>query len=295
MNIEEHFGINRDNDLVTISVSGADSSKFLQGQLSNDIEELSDNNYQYSTFSTNQGKVIATMRIFKKNNDYIILTNSDVADSVIDGLGKYILMSKVNIKRVHSTCYGVLGNNMIDAKNINIGESKHNMTNINDAYILSGGITDYSSYIVVSFTEDVPDFLLGDITDGVNISKLIDLKNVFPRLNEMSQESFIPQVLNMEKHNAINYKKGCYTGQEIVARTHYLGKIKKKLFCCSCESAPNSNKNKIYNQDAELVGELLAGNYLNLKKFYFQSIIKINAINNPMFIDDKEIKLEESQ
>ncbi len=295
MNIEEYFGINNDNDLVTICVSGADSSKFLQGQLSNDIEKLSEDNYQYSTFSTNQGKVIATMRIFKKNSCYIILTNSAVAESIIEGLRKYVLMSKVDIKLEPSTCYGVLGDNVIDAKSINFGENAYNMTNINDTYILDLGIMDYPSYLLVSFTEVVPDFLSVDIINDLNIGKLIDLKNVFPRLNEVSQESFIPQVLNMEKHNAISYKKGCYTGQEIVARTHYLGKIKKKLFCCSCESAPNLNKTKIYNQDAEVVGELLAENYLNLEKFYFLSIIKINDINDLMFIDDREIRIEESQ
>ncbi len=294
MNITEYFGVNKDKDLVTICVSGADSSKFLQGQLSNDIEVLSDNNYQYSTFSTNQGKVIASMRIFKRGNQYIILTNSDVANSVLEGLRKYILMSKVDIRLEHSTCYGVLGNNEINVENISTSESQYNLTKINDTYILAVKIIDCPSYIVVSFTDDVPNFLLNDISNDVNISKLIDLKNEFPRLNKISQESFIPQVLNMEKHNAINYKKGCYTGQEIVARTHYLGKIKKKLFFCSCESAPDLNKSKIYNQDAEVVGELLAGNYLNLKKFYFQSIIKINAMDSPMFIDEREIKIEES-
>ena len=294
MNITDYFGINIDNDLVTISVSGVDASKFLQGQLSNDIEELNNNNYQNSTFSTNQGKVIATMRIFKKSDDYIILTNSDVANSVIEGLRKYILMSKVDIKLKLSTCYGILGDNIIDTKKINLNESKYSLSNISDAYVLDVGIKDCPSYLVISFVEDFPNFLSSNIVDVVNISKLIDLKNVFPRLNELSQESFIPQVLNMEKHNAINYKKGCYTGQEIVARTHYLGKIKKKLFYCSCKSAPSLNKNKIYNQDAEVIGELLAGNYLKLEKFYFQAIIKINAINNPMFMDDQEIMVEES-
>ena len=294
MNITEYFGVNRDNDLVTISVSGADSSKFLQGQLSNDIEKLSDNNYQYSTFSTNQGKVIASMRIFRRIDQYIILTNSDVANSVLEGLKKYILMSKVEIRLERSTCYGVLGDNKINTENLNISESEYSLTNISGTYILDIKIIDYPSYIVVSFADDIPNFLLGDTVGDINIGKLIDLKNVFPRLNKISQESFIPQVLNMEKHNAINYKKGCYTGQEIVARTHYLGKIKKKLFFCSSESAPNLNKSKIYNQDAEVIGELLAGNYLNLEKFYFQSIIKISAINNPMFIDDREVKIEES-
>ncbi len=294
MSIKEYFGINKDNDIVTISVSGIDSSKFLQGQLSNDIENLGNDNYQYSSFSTNQGKVIATMRIFKKNDHYIILTNSDVSGSVIEGLNKYVLMSKVDIKLEESTCYGVLGDNIIDNKKINLGSDKYSMANVNHNYVLNTGVAGCTSYIVVSFAEDIPEFLPSNIKDEINIGRLIDLKNVFPRLNDKSKESFIPQVLNMEKHDAINYKKGCYTGQEIVARTHYLGKIKKRLFCCSCESAPNSNENKIYNKDGEVVGELLTGNFLNLDKYYFQSIIKITAISDEMFISGKELKIEES-
>ena len=294
MNIREYLGTNIDTDLITISVSGDDSSKFLQGQLSNDIDNLKDNNYQYSSFSTNQGKVIATMRIFKKDSEYIILTNHDVANFIIEGLKKYILMSKVNIKLIESKCYGVLGENIVNEGKSKLTKNIYNLKKENDNYILNTSSSKCSSYIVVTFSKNVPSFLAESIISDINISKLIDLTNVFPRLNDITRETFIPQVLNMEKHDGINYKKGCYTGQEIVARTHYLGKIKKKLFFCSCESSPLSDESKIYNRDAEVVGELLQGNYINLDKYYFQSIIKINALDAPLFMDEKEITIEES-
>ena len=151
MNIREYSGISIDSDLVTISVSGEDSSKFLQGQLSNDINDLDKERYQYSSFSTNQGKVIGTMRIFKRNEQYILLINRDVANFVTEGLRKYVLMSKVDIKPLQSQCYGVLGNNLINNEKLKLKKNGK----------FQNFVVDGTGYEVPLFVFDK----LGDVSD----------------------------------------------------------------------------------------------------------------------------------
>ena len=85
-------GYSLDLETLCLRVSGDDSSKFLQGQLSNDINLIDDNNYQISSYSTNQGKVISINRIFKDNHSYIILLNKDIAEYFVEKISMYILV-----------------------------------------------------------------------------------------------------------------------------------------------------------------------------------------------------------
>ena len=89
-----------------------------------------------------------------------------------------------------------------------------------------------------------------------NYTCLIDLIGLFTRLNEKEIEKYIPQVLNADKLNTVNYKKGCYTGQEVVARTHYLGSVKKHVYLSFFKVSGDSEKN-ITNSDGESKGELI--------------------------------------
>ena len=110
MNFKELSGYSIDKNTACIQVSGEDSQKFLQGQFSNDITEVTDSVYQYSSYSTNQGKVIAIFRILKNNQGYLLLINKNVAKYFIERLSMYILMSKVKIEEQKDCMiYGILG------------------------------------------------------------------------------------------------------------------------------------------------------------------------------------------
>ena len=91
MNIKDISGYSLDENLVCIQVSGEDTEKFLQGQFSNDISKVSEKNYQYSSYSTNQGKVISIFRIIRQEKDYLLLVNEKIADYFIEKLSMYIL------------------------------------------------------------------------------------------------------------------------------------------------------------------------------------------------------------
>jgi len=295
MNILELHGTSYDTDLSVIRVSGDDSSKFLQGQFSNDVELASDNLFQYSTFSTNQGKVIATLRVLRDKLGFLLITNKDVSDSLIDGLKKYILMSKVKIEYVQSNILAKIGKEASDILDKLDLEDNRNLTYRDDTLILNTSKGKIKSCLVIVLEEkNLDEFIDGEILN-VNVGQLIDMLNIFPRLSDDTSESYIPQVLNMEDHDAINYKKGCYTGQEIVARTHYLGKIKKKLFLCSIESSSNivDTTKKIHDSNSEIVGEVFSNCLTISANNFFQCVLKINMIDKDLYIDKNKITIEE--
>ena len=101
MNIKELNGYSIDKETVCIEVSGPDAENFLQGQLSNDIMAIKDDSYQFSSYSTNQGKVISLLRIIKIKNSFLLLLTADISEYFVSKLSMYILniLSANPIKR----------------------------------------------------------------------------------------------------------------------------------------------------------------------------------------------------
>jgi len=91
--------------------------------------------------------------------------------------------------------------------------------------------------------------------------QLLDLQDGIPWLTQATSEEYIPQMLNLDKLGGISFTKGCYTGQEIVARTHYLGKAKRALFLAECEMDSTPEPNAIIlekNSTEQSAGQVLS-------------------------------------
>ena len=294
MNFEELSGYSIDKNTTCIQVSGEDSQKFLQGQFSNDITEVTDSVYQYSSYSTNQGKVIAIFRILKNNQGYLLLINKDVAKYFIERLSMYILMSKVIIEE-QKDCkiYGVLGKsannillNNILKENEYIKSSDNIILNNKNKYMPAATIIK-----IKSNNSESDELLQSEINVDYNVNELIDNLLLLPRITMATKETYIPQVLNLEDLNGINYKKGCYTGQEIVARTHYLGKIKKKIFLLEHNEKDIDAGDKIHDDDGELVGEIFTSAQKINDIFLSIGIIRLDSIDKNIFAKQTSLKI----
>lgn len=294
MNFEELSGYSIDKNTTCIQVSGEDSQKFLQGQFSNDITEVTDSVYQYSSYSTNQGKVIAIFRILKNNQGYLLLINKDVAKYFIERLSMYILMSKVNIEEQKNyKIYGVLGksvknillNNALK-ENEYVKSSENIILNNKNKYMPAATIIK-----IKSNNSESDELLQSEINVDYNVNELIDNLLLLPRITMATKETYIPQVLNLEDLNGINYKKGCYTGQEIVARTHYLGKIKKKIFLLEHNEKDIDAGDKIHDDDGELVGEIFTSAQKINDIFLSIGVIRLDSIDKNIYAKENSLKI----
>lgn len=252
-------------NLTALSVSGADAESFLQGQLTCNIKEVNDNQASFAAFCTAKGRVISTLLVFKQNVDYLIILPAALADKVINKLRMYILRSKVKIENL-SEQFCLLG--------LQTGATYHKDTKL-PAQVLGVNqgtetIVKFpgaeSRYLVIASIEQSKQFWTEAVSaDGVspaNSSDWIfnDLSAGIPWFSEDQSEEYIPQMLNIDKLGGISFNKGCYTGQEIVARTHYLGKAKRELFLAECalNSVIDSKSAIIDRAGQEACGKILA-------------------------------------
>ena len=157
-----------------IQISGVDSAEFLQGQITNDINFVSDNKILTSAICNVKGRVLAVFRILRSSSDFLIFVNKSVAEKFKTHLEKYAVFFKTKIEFIDKA---------IDGIEI-ISES---------------------------------DWKLNCIERG------------FVEITESISEVFTPHELNYQNLGLINFEKGCFTGQEVIARMHYRGKLKFSL------------------------------------------------------------------
>tara|TARA_Y100000389_G_scaffold33298_1_gene28344 strand:+ start:103 stop:1017 length:915 start_codon:yes stop_codon:yes gene_type:complete len=289
--IENNNGPYHDVGVGVIRVSGIDNKKFLQGQLTNDIVSLKDQKYKLASYCTHQGKVISNMQLITNDDDVIILLPKHLSEYFIEKISKYILMSKVEFN--------------IDTKSVVLsGLGEEALTIINKYNVVLSG--DYkkindTSIIINMSTSSVPQFrcILFDPKQKVDIAYarsdhyttcLIDLFHLITRLRVENIEKYIPQVLNADKLDTVNYKKGCYTGQEVIARTHYLGNVKKHVYLVNINATQINEKN-IINNDGESVGELIGESFIHDNVTLSHCILRDSCDFEELFIDKDKVSV----
>tara|TARA_Y100000996_G_scaffold408387_1_gene387372 strand:+ start:1453 stop:2337 length:885 start_codon:yes stop_codon:yes gene_type:complete len=291
MIIKESNIYSKEEEMSVIKITGKDAISFLQGQFSNDIKELDGSNYQISSYSTNQGKVLGIFRILKRSDEYLILINSKIANKLLDKLNMYKLGSDVMIILENNIClYSIISEIKIDEINKN---EKYQIKKKDNYVILNNCHDQILSYIYITTKKDLYDEYLMKNYKKVDYSilRLLDMLKGIHHLNEYSFEKFIPQNLNMSSDMGINFKKGCYIGQEIIARTHYLGKVKKNIAIIETNGI-YKNSEKINNQDNEVVGEIIddifsTNNEINLYMIMIREVNKSDKI----YINKEQVKL----
>ena len=296
MNIRELSGYSSDPETICLKISGDDAGKFLQGQFSNDINLLEKDIFQYSSYSTNQGKVIAILRILKDKNSYLILINKEISDYFIQKLSMYILMSKVTIEITNEYhVIGICGKISTELlKSFNTENSSDIKENGN--YQLLDNGSEYFSSSTLVYKDKAKEMdkikeLLAKKELEFNINKISDYYNRILRVTMETKEQYIPQVLNLEKLNGINYKKGCYTGQEIVARTHYLGKIKKQIFLINHNSKLINVSDKIHDENNEVLGEVISNNQAIQEEMICLAVIRLDAAKKDLYVNNEKINI----
>lgn len=219
-----------------IRVSGSDAQSFLQGQLSSDLREVSEAHSQYSSYSNAKGRVLGNFLIWQFRGDYFLLISADIADALCKRLGMFVLRAQAKLQVVTGQWLlaGVIGGRAEEALRVvfnGVPEQSHDVIT-ND----SGGLIRLPAGSLLLFYDKPAAAAVENQLEqscrrvGVEAWSLLDISAGIPWITQPTQEQFVPQMVNMDVLGGISFKKGCYPGQEIVARTQYLGKVKRRLF-----------------------------------------------------------------
>jgi len=230
------------SDLAVLSVSGKDAAKLLQGQSTCNVFEVTETQARIGAFCNPKGRAIATFLLAKKADEYLLVLPQELLEPVKTRLQKYVLRSDVRFAdRSNELCLLGLGWSETAAEPLFAARCVDGMV------LISLGSTPYRT-LVIAEPEQAENLWTDRLGQGYAPGnsedwRLLDLLAGIPWLSQATSEEHVPQMLNLDKLGGISFTKGCYTGQEIVARTHYLGKAKRALFLAECAlgTAPSAN------------------------------------------------------
>jgi folate-binding protein YgfZ len=248
-------------DSALIRATGEDSATFLHNLMTNDVTGIPADGVRYAGFCTPKGRLLATFLIWHEGADLWLQTVADVQPAMQKNLSMYILRSKAklhdgNAERVQIGLAGPQAAAALQSLGASVPE-------INKTTALPGGQViglakdRYILALDISAAKAAFETLKQHaIPAGLNAWRLRDIADGLPRVVAATQEAFIPQMVNFEAVGGVSFKKGCYPGQEIVARTQYLGKIKRRMYRATV-SAPAAAGQDLY---ASETGEQSCGN-----------------------------------
>ncbi|MGO9036552.1 MAG: YgfZ/GcvT domain-containing protein [Steroidobacteraceae bacterium] len=213
--------------------SGPDALVFLQGQVSNDTRRLSAGEPVLAAYCTVQGRVISLLRLLPHTSGIIALLPREVLLQTMQGLRKFVLRAKVEISDL-SEQFGVIGQHDAQALRAaglpipdGVGYVEQDGLGVGRVRAGSG------RYWLIGPSASLAERGFGSGADALGVERawrLADIRAGLPQVYAPTRELFVPQMLNLDLIDGISFSKGCYTGQEIVARTQHLGRIKRRMF-----------------------------------------------------------------
>jgi len=224
-----HYGL--------IQACGAEAENFLQNQFCNDVRNISPLQSQLNAYCTPKGRILAFFRLFQRDDCYYLRLPQEILEPTLNRLRMFVMMSKVILEDASDVLPRIgfsgpqaaqLLNKHVDA----VPTTADAVTQTNGLSIIC--IQPGTRFEIVGNTEDIST-LWTKLSDqatpvGDGSWELQDIHAALPEVVSETQEDFVPQMLNLQGVNALSFKKGCYPGQEIVARMHYLGKLKRRMF-----------------------------------------------------------------
>jgi folate-binding protein YgfZ len=219
-----------------LRIAGVDAVKFLQGQFTTDLSLLADGRTQLSACCTNQGRVIAIVRFRQLDAAIYALAPADLLARLATQMRKFILRAKVEVLQALDLHVGAMITGGTGA-----GVTRHafDAAAMTQSPVPLAGSAEVVTFQYAPGREVVaaPPAAWRAIT-GLSLSSpdpraqthwlAADIEAGLPLVTASTTEQFIPQMLNLDLLDAVSFTKGCYTGQEIVARTHHLGRVKRR-------------------------------------------------------------------
>lgn len=227
-----------------LDLQGVDAQAFLQGQLTNDIKQLNGERAQYTAYCNPKGRMLAFFLAFSTANHYYLQLPLALTQSIAKRLTMFVMRSKVTIHDAQDSIIKIglsgIHASALLAKIFNsVPEDDLAMVAHEKATLikLPGIQPRYQIFATIDEAQDIWQALAQSAKPvGAQGWEWLEIQAGIPNIETITQEAFVPQMLNLDALNAINYKKGCYTGQEIVARTHYLGKVKRRMQLAQIET-----------------------------------------------------------
>jgi hypothetical protein len=227
-----------------IRASGEDSNTFLQGQFSNDVRQVSETTHQLSSYCSPKGRMLALFRLFQHDGGLFLRLPRALLAPTLKRLQMFVLMSKVTLEDASEVVvhFGLSGPQAAELLVAQLGAAPQEVDSaVNHSGItvlrIAGPLPRFELYGSFEAMQPLWQALAAEARPvGAECWTLLDIHAGLPNVYPQTVETFVPQMVNLQRVNGVSFKKGCYTGQEVVARMQYLGKLKRRMYLAHADS-----------------------------------------------------------
>ncbi len=227
-----------------IAVGGPEAVDFLQGQVSNDLRELSDSHSQLSSHCSAKGRMLANFRVLRIEESLFLVLPRSQKQTLLKRLRMFLLRAKATIDDASDAlvCFGIVGNCADDALGELFGalpSGDNDITSAGAATLIRvpGAVP---RYLFIGPAEQAQALWQRAAEQAVEANAdlwaLHDIRAGIPTVLPETSDAFVPQMVNMQLIDGVSFTKGCYTGQEVVARMQYLGKLKRRMYSAEVDT-----------------------------------------------------------
>jgi len=226
------------SDSSLIRARGADTQNFLNGQLSNDIRRLDATHSQLAAWCSPKGRMLVIFRLFRRGDDILLQLPATLLETTLKRLRMFVLRAKVTLENADAdlVSFGISGPDaeklLRDATGFAPGEINGCETRDEITVIKLAG--PHPRFEVIAPMDNAMKLWTTLKSKAMPVAAPVwdwlDIMAGIPGVHPETSEAFVPQMANLEIVGGVNFKKGCYPGQEIVARMQYLGKLKQRMY-----------------------------------------------------------------
>ncbi|MEW6991426.1 tRNA-modifying protein YgfZ [Colwelliaceae bacterium 6441] len=226
------------NEYNAIALAGEEQSKYLQGQVTCDVNSLAEHKLLHGAHCNAKGKVFSAFRLFNRDEQHLLFQPKTTVSASLAELKKFGVFAKVDISTTDNLAFTALvgeqASERLKEKFSHIPDSLSPTVQVGSTTLvyIAGKL---ERYLIIDEEVKVNDILTSfDLPIFTNaVWQLLEIIEGIPTLITANDSEYVPQMLNMQAIHGISFTKGCYLGQETVARMQYLGKNKKALFALS--------------------------------------------------------------
>lgn len=246
------------SQLGLLAFSGADTAEFLQSQFTNDVRGLSADAATWNGYCSAKGRMLANFLMWKDGADTCLQMSGDIREAVLKRLKMFILRSKVVARdateeQVRLVLAGPQAAAALNAAGLPLPEGAMKTKSGEQGLTVRLGA---DKFVLALRADEAPAIwaaLAKHATPvGTAVWDWLRLANGIPMIVARTQEEFVPQMVNWEVLGGVSFQKGCYPGQEIVARTQYLGKLKRRMYLAHLDGdEPPAAGDSLYTPDMD--------------------------------------------
>jgi len=221
------------DNLAVLRVLGEDRVSFLQGQLTQDLLKLSDSQSLLAGWANPKGRLYCVMHLCRRGDEILAVLPAELLDGVLRRLQMFVLRADVSVEAADLAVLGVLdlpANETAPIAGLELPASPGACVS-SDRLLLARVPGDASRALALGDADSIIESLSGagsraDPADWLRAGVTAGV----PTISAVGSEAFVPQMINLDLLDGISFSKGCYVGQEVVARTQNLGRIKRRMF-----------------------------------------------------------------